>query len=36
MDNKKLYDIIFKGAVKVLILVATLIVLILIVRFFTN
>ncbi|TSD04955.1 MAG: hypothetical protein Greene07147_872 [Parcubacteria group bacterium Greene0714_7] len=36
MDKNKIYDIVFKGAVKVLILVATLIVLILIVRFLTN
>jgi|GEM_PF-3332651 len=36
MDKNKIYDIVFKGAIKVLMLVAALIVLILIVRFFTN
>lgn len=36
MDKNKIYDIVFKGAVKVLVLVAVLIVLILIVRFVTN
>lgn len=36
MDKNKIYDIVFKGALKVLGLVALLIVLILIVRFFTS
>jgi len=36
MDKNKIYEIVFKGAVKVLVLVAVLIALILLVRFFTN
>lgn len=36
MDKNKIYDIVFKGAVKVLVLIAVLIALILIIRFFTN
>ena len=36
MDKTKIYDIVFKGAVKVLVLIAVLIALILIVRFFTS
>jgi hypothetical protein len=36
MDNKKLYDIVWKGAWKVLALLALLIVLILIITFLTR
>lgn len=36
MDKNKIYDIVLKGTLKVLVLVVVLIALILIVRFFTS